>query len=144
LAECARLTNLVFLRLLEYYEGILFLTSNRVEIFDLAFKSRIHVALSYPELTVPVRHQLWKDFLLRIPEDKRNLDFERDLLTLEKEEINGRQIKNACKTATALARKKGEKLSIGHLETTLATIRGFEKDFSVAAGYHRMGHVEGE
>src|SRR5437773_1176141 len=107
----------VFLRLLEYYEGILFLTSNRVESFDLAFKSRIHVALSYPELTLPVRHRLWRDFLLRIPEDKRNVDFERDLLTLEKEEINGRQIKNACKTAAALARRRGEKLGISHLET---------------------------
>jgi SpoVK/Ycf46/Vps4 family AAA+-type ATPase len=129
---------------LEYYEGILFLTSNRVESFDLAFKSRIHVALSYPELTLPVRHQLWKDFLLRIPEDKRNLDLERDLLTLEKEEINGRQIKNACKTAAALARRRGEKLGISHLETTLATIREFEKDFSEAANPQRMSTSEGD
>lgn len=129
---------------MEYYEGILFLTSNRVESFDLAFKSRIHVALSYPELTLPVRHQLWKDFLLRIPEDKRNLDLERDLLTLEKEEINGRQIKNACKTAAALARRRGEKLGISHLETTLATIREFEKDFSEAANPQRMSTSEGD
>ncbi|KAH0552894.1 hypothetical protein GP486_006905 [Trichoglossum hirsutum] len=125
----------IFLRLLEYYEGILFLTSNRVESFDLAFKSRIHVALSYPELTLPVRHRLWRDFLLRIPEDMRNIDLERDLPTLEKEEINGRQIKNACKTATALARRRGEKLGISHLETTLATIKEFEKDFSEAANH---------
>ncbi|KAI9782938.1 MAG: hypothetical protein M1839_004413 [Geoglossum umbratile] len=123
----------IFLRLLEYYEGILFLTSNRVESFDLAFKSRIHIALRYPELTVPVRRQLWRDFLLRIPEGERNLDFEVDLSTLEKEEINGRQIKNACKTAAALAKRRREKLEIGHLETTLATIREFEKDFARGA-----------
>jgi len=128
----------IFLRLLEYYEGILFLTSNRVESFDLAFKSRIHIALRYPELTVPVRRQLWRDFLLRIPENERNLDFERDLPILGKEEINGRQIKNACKTAAALARKRREKLGIGHLETTLATIREFEKDFSGGARLSRM------
>ncbi|KAK6066828.1 hypothetical protein SCUP234_11884, partial [Seiridium cupressi] len=33
----------VFLRVLEYYEGILILTSNRVGIFDEAFKSRIQL-----------------------------------------------------------------------------------------------------
>lgn len=40
----------VFLRILEYYEGILFLASNRVGVFSEAFKSRIHVALYYPPL----------------------------------------------------------------------------------------------
>jgi AAA+ superfamily predicted ATPase len=135
---------IVFLRLLEYYEGILFLTSNRVESFDLAFKSRIHIALRYPELTVPVRRQLWRDFLVRIPENERNLDLERDLSTLEKDEINGRQIKNACKTAAALARKRREKLEIRHLETTLATIREFEKDFSGGARHSRTGISESD
>jgi SpoVK/Ycf46/Vps4 family AAA+-type ATPase len=40
----------VFLRTLEYYDGILILTSNRVGTFDEAFKSRIQVALHYPNL----------------------------------------------------------------------------------------------
>ena len=34
----------VFLRVLEYYEGILILTSNRVGTFDEAFKSRIQLS----------------------------------------------------------------------------------------------------
>lgn len=34
----------VFLRMLEYYEVILILTSNRVGTFDEAFKSRIQLA----------------------------------------------------------------------------------------------------
>ncbi len=41
----------VFLRLLEYFQGILFLTTNRVETFDDAFQSRIHIGkhhLSHP------------------------------------------------------------------------------------------------
>ncbi|KAI9699023.1 MAG: hypothetical protein M1836_003212 [Candelina mexicana] len=123
----------IFLRLLEYYEGILFLTSNRVEEFDLAFKSRIHVALHYPELSLTVRRQLWKDFLLRLPKETLDLNMEKDLDVLQHDVINGRQIKNACKTAAALARKRNEKLSIKHLETTLVTIREFEKDFARGA-----------
>jgi len=35
----------VFLRILEYYKGLLFLTTNRVGTFDEAFKSRVHISL---------------------------------------------------------------------------------------------------
>ncbi|KAI1254482.1 hypothetical protein MGN70_003886 [Eutypa lata] len=35
----------VFLRTLEYYDGVLILTSNRVGTFDEAFQSRIQLAL---------------------------------------------------------------------------------------------------
>ncbi|KAF6822871.1 AAA family [Colletotrichum plurivorum] len=41
----------VFLRTLEYYGGILFLTTNRVGIIDEAFKSRIHISLYYEPLS---------------------------------------------------------------------------------------------
>lgn len=34
----------IFLRMLEYYEGFLFLTSNRAENIDPAFESRVHVS----------------------------------------------------------------------------------------------------
>ena len=37
----------VFLRVLEYYNGLLFLTTNRVGTIDEAFKSRIHLSLYY-------------------------------------------------------------------------------------------------
>src|SRR5262249_30610823 len=39
----------IFLRLLEYFQGILFLTTNRVDTFDEAFQSRIHLPLRYEE-----------------------------------------------------------------------------------------------
>lgn len=35
----------VFLRMLEYYKGLLFLTTNRVGTFDEAFTSRVHISL---------------------------------------------------------------------------------------------------
>ncbi|KAL8419066.1 hypothetical protein RB594_002317 [Gaeumannomyces avenae] len=40
----------IFLRILEYYPGILFLTTNRVGVMDEAVKSRVHVSLHYPDL----------------------------------------------------------------------------------------------
>jgi len=53
----------IFLRVLEYYEGIMFLTTNRVNTFDAAFQSRIHISLDYPELSIESRRSVWKNFL---------------------------------------------------------------------------------
>ena len=48
----------VFLRVLEYYSGILILTSNRVGTFDEAFKSRIQLALHYDGLNEEQRQKI--------------------------------------------------------------------------------------
>ncbi|PVI01842.1 hypothetical protein DM02DRAFT_654094 [Periconia macrospinosa] len=49
----------VFLRLTEYYQGILFLTTNRVATFDEAFQSRIHMGIRYEDLTMKARKKIW-------------------------------------------------------------------------------------
>lgn len=49
----------IFLRALEYYKGVLFLTTNRVEAFDDAFTSRIHVTLHYKRLGDEERARIW-------------------------------------------------------------------------------------
>lgn len=53
----------IFLRVLEYYEGIMFLTTNRVQTFDAAFQSRIHISLEYKELDSKSRRAVWENFL---------------------------------------------------------------------------------
>ncbi|KAF7510192.1 hypothetical protein GJ744_007091 [Endocarpon pusillum] len=45
----------MFLRTLEYYRGILFLTTNRVNDFDDAMQSRIDLPLKYPDLSKDTR-----------------------------------------------------------------------------------------
>jgi hypothetical protein len=50
---------------LEYYAGILFLTTNRVGSFDEAFKSRIHISLYYPPLEERPTIEVWKMNLRR-------------------------------------------------------------------------------
>jgi hypothetical protein len=54
----------VFLRLLDLYDGILFLTTNRPEVIDEAFKSRVTLSLQYPDLnTVGCLEQVWSNLL---------------------------------------------------------------------------------
>ncbi|ETS84738.1 hypothetical protein PFICI_02763 [Pestalotiopsis fici W106-1] len=106
----------VFLRVLEYYSGILFLTTNRIGDFDEAFSSRIHMSLYYPPLdedkTLKV-FQLNLDLIKkRFVRQGRSITF--DASAVEKfardhfkaykyNRWNGRQIRNACQTALALA-----------------------------------------
>lgn len=58
----------IFLRALEYYRGVLFLTTNRVEAFDDAFTSRIHVALHYKRLGDEERQRIWMQHFERLGE----------------------------------------------------------------------------
>ena len=48
----------VFLRLLENYQGIMFLTTNRPEEFDNAFRSRISISINYKDLDNEARYKL--------------------------------------------------------------------------------------
>jgi len=66
----------VFLRVLEYYSGILFLTTNKVGHFDEAFKSRIHVSLYYPALDKRSTLKIWKMNLERLVKGKKALEVE--------------------------------------------------------------------
>jgi chromosomal replication initiation ATPase DnaA len=110
----------IFLRLLEYYEGMMFLTTNRVSTIDPAFESRIDVSINYPDLTAELRFQIWAKFLFRSQQIRSGLDLtEEELQPLAQLNLNGRQIKSAVKTAQLLAMSKGEKLAITHLNAVL-------------------------
>ncbi|KUJ07778.1 uncharacterized protein LY89DRAFT_660043 [Mollisia scopiformis] len=110
----------VFLRTLEYYSGILFLTTNRVGSIDPAFKSRIHMSLFYPHLSLDATAKLYEVFIKRtVDEQKKSqmVEFkikQKEILRFAKSHFkrleksglstwNGRQIRNAFQTAIALA-----------------------------------------
>ncbi|KAL5332560.1 hypothetical protein BJX70DRAFT_126803 [Aspergillus crustosus] len=134
----------VFLRVMEYYAGILFLTTNRVGDFDEAFTSRIHVSLYYPDLSPDQTVRVFK-LNMDLIQDRFNRKGRR--ITIDHYEIagfasqyyndhpdarwNGRQIRNACQTALALAEFEAQgndhqdilrpdavvTLTVGHFET---------------------------
>ncbi|GAA5910070.1 hypothetical protein JCM6882_006507, partial [Rhodosporidiobolus microsporus] len=53
----------VFLRLLEFHSGVLFLTTNRIRAIDEAFLSRFSLAITYPNLDKSKRKVIWRSFL---------------------------------------------------------------------------------
>jgi len=123
----------VFLRVIEYHEGILILTSNRVGTFDEAFRSRIQIAVHYPPLRAYQRLQIWNNFFNRLEsfqDGTVDVDGLRDHLEeLQKVEINGRQIRNVITTARQYAEWKNEVMKYEHLQTALE-VTGKFNDYS--------------
>lgn len=141
----------IFLRALEYYRGVLFLTTNRVESFDPAFTSRIHVALHYRRLTDVDRARIWANNFDRLERDSQGKVYVLPSARAyviggwggEGEEDggvkglrwNGREIRNALQTAVALAETEAvdrglERVVVGqgHLRQVAKMSKGF-KDF---------------
>ncbi|KAL9095222.1 MAG: hypothetical protein Q9165_002478 [Trypethelium subeluteriae] len=128
----------VFLRLLEYFQGILFLTTNRVETFDDAIQSRVHVALRYMELDHKARKEVWRMFVekCRAVEGVETAEFkDNDFESLARKTMNGRQIKNVVRTAQALAVNEKEALAMDHIKKVLEVAESFDRDLKGGTGY---------
>ncbi|KAJ9656691.1 hypothetical protein H2198_004810 [Neophaeococcomyces mojaviensis] len=127
----------IFLRTLEYYSGILFMTTNRVRTFDDAFKSRIHVPLKYDELPKSSRVKIWKNFIDKLRKDESEVEVEVDEAGYEKlaeSNLNGRQIKNVVRTAKSLAGYRGGKLDVEALSKVVEIQTAFEEELNKAEG----------
>ncbi|KAG6358093.1 hypothetical protein INS49_013977 [Diaporthe citri] len=93
----------VFLRIVEYYRGILFLTTNRVGQFDDAFISRIHTVIHHENFSNDEQDRIWTQFFKKLEKERRKdtrIDrsawkYVFESKDLRKIEWNGRQIRNA-------------------------------------------------
>ena len=116
----------VMLQLVEYFTGILFLTSNRMDSLDPAFQTRITLSLPYYELTEDSRKKIWENLLHK---SGVRMDSASSLLPpiqtteLAKHPLNGREIKNALRLALALASEEDRLLGHELLMETSAMVR---------------------
>ncbi|KAK4159877.1 ATP-dependent zinc metalloprotease YME1L1 [Cladorrhinum sp. PSN259] len=119
----------IFLRELEYYRGIIFLTTNLYSTIDSAFRSRVSLHLLFKELTLEARMTIWRKFLSRAvgnngkgkePEDDTKQECEKlaeeDLKELAAWHLNGREIKTAVKMTRTWCDHKGYELTLSRLE----------------------------
>ncbi|KAK6506062.1 hypothetical protein TWF506_010986 [Arthrobotrys conoides] len=96
----------IFLRRLEYYRGLMFLTTNRVSAIDPAFRSRADLILPYPNLDASARRKVWSNFLDRFAPTTFQIS-DKELDELAAKNLNGREIKNMVKTAQILSKADG-------------------------------------
>lgn len=116
----------VFLRHLEYFSGIVFLTTNRIQVFDAAMRSRVHLALGYHEPDAAARRAIWSYNIRQLPKEQVYAGLGGMLDRLASEALNGREIANTVATANTFARSRKEALQFHHIETVLAVRRDFE------------------
>ncbi|KAI0890589.1 uncharacterized protein GGS22DRAFT_151326 [Annulohypoxylon maeteangense] len=137
----------IFLRTLEYYPGILFLTTNRVGAIDDAFRSRLHLTLYYPQLDRKQSRKIWKVNFRRLKEiNEERAKLDHPPIKIDKEKIlryadlnfeelhwNGRQIRNAFQSALALAEFKVQ-------DTSKSPILSVEQFDTIAQASHEFDH----
>ncbi|KAI0531700.1 P-loop containing nucleoside triphosphate hydrolase protein [Xylaria digitata] len=99
----------IFLRMLEYYRGTMFLITNRIESIDPAFQSRIDLFLPYYDLSNEARREVWLNFIKRAGRDKFGVT-DAFLDKLSRLPLNGREIKNLIKSVQLLSLKSGSKV----------------------------------
>ncbi|GAA5961988.1 hypothetical protein JCM3765_007185 [Sporobolomyces pararoseus] len=140
----------VFLRLLEYHQGVLFLTTNRIRSIDEAFLSRFSLAITYPNLDAVRRRIIWCDFLEHAGVGikgttiaPKSQGIEKVDKLAKKKDFNGRIIKNIVRTAQSLSRSQGVPLTERHLNVVIKANEEFVRDYKEA---DEMGiyEVQGE
>ncbi|KAK5656738.1 hypothetical protein OQA88_4286 [Cercophora sp. LCS_1] len=110
-----------FLRELEYYPSLLFLTTNRERVLDPAIYSRIHLTINYPALDKASRLSIWKTFIGR---EERSTVTEEELDILSDIDLNGRRIKNITKTARMMAKRGGRGISFSDIKNVMRITEG--------------------
>ena len=156
----------IFLRELEYFRGILFLTTNLLQTIDDAFRSRIHIHLLYPRLSFSSRLVLWRNFIARLSpptnpysasggNNTRNSSstevnavstanimgqalIQKDLEYLAEWDLNGREIKNVVKTVRTWCVCKNWEFDVRRLEVGITVTA----PFAVRIGRGDEGRVE--
>ncbi|KAH6677011.1 ATPase [Plectosphaerella plurivora] len=133
----------IFLRELEYFRGIIFLTTNLLATIDSAFRSRVSLHLVFKTLGPDARETLWRKFLDRLPPSTAAIEgapqgktadpssapsdtssetagpaglVDDEIKELGRWQLNGREIKTAVKMTKAWCDQKGYELTLERLE----------------------------
>jgi len=127
----------VFLRVLEYYQGILILTTNQIAHFDVAIRSRIHIAIKYDALDHDQTMAIFTQFLKQLEEKDLVKNMNSILEWLEddikpwKIGFDGRQIRNIMSCALGLLRadKSRRYLEQKDIKTVIQILSEFKTDY---------------
>ena len=120
----------VMLRVLEYFKGILIMTTNRVMTFDVAMLSRCHYAIDFKSLTREQEKKIWQGYLDQLNEKncrgKSDIETWVSQTTRKRTKLSGREIRNVFTTAQTLAQAEPDrKMTRTHLERVYERLTEF-------------------
>lgn len=136
---CIMLIAAVLLRVLEYYDGILILTTNRIRTFDIAVQSRVNFAITYKNLDEAQKVKIYLNFIHQLKDEnthnKQQLQNWPDSDEWTEEPpfkiLNGRQIRNVLFSAASIAQAEVDKrLKLEHIKKILKETNKFQSDIN--------------
>lgn len=121
------------LRVLEYFKGILIMTTNRVMTFDVAMLSRCHYAVNFRSLTLHQEQRIWHDYVRQLTDrnskEKHLIEDWVRSITKKKTKLSGREIRNVFTTAQTLAQAEpSKKIERKHLERVYDRLTEFSDE----------------
>lgn len=117
----------MLLREVEYYKGILIMTTNRVRAFDPAILTRIHHAVNFEETSQAQEKRIWEAWIDRL--EDRNLSKDIDSIrkwvsnivkSRSRDILSGREIRNVFIQAQTMAAVEGKDINITENELNRA------------------------
>lgn len=111
-----------FMKILDYNNSIIFLTTNRLSNIDPAVKSRINLLLTYANISEndqsDKRTNIWKGLL-----KQWNIELEKKTVKqLSKHKLNGREIRNIIKTVLSLAKSSRSEMTDEYVLKTVQDV----------------------
>ena len=98
------------------------MTTNRMETMDIAFQSRIQVAIEYKDLNIASRRKIWSMFVNKLEKADAREELLDEMEYLKKSSMNGRQIRSVMKVSEALAKNDGRgHMSVAHVKRAMET-----------------------
>ncbi|KAK8080069.1 hypothetical protein PG997_007887 [Apiospora hydei] len=119
-----------FKRLRDNFQGIITLTTSRIDMFDAAFKSRLDIIFHFPKLDMRKRQMLCKRFFDRM--DKPPRDCDNIIRGISEYQFNGRQIRSLIENARLLAIFRNQPLEQKHVEAIINRMIEPDRDLADA------------
>lgn len=120
----------IFLRTLERYSGIMFMTTNLLNNLDPAFVSRATAVIGYKDLEIEERKSIWLKVIEKAADLKEitiaNDVYEMIPMLSSEHNINGRLIKNTVRLAYTLALSRDKILKANDLISALSIRQGIK------------------
>lgn len=127
----------VLLRLLEGFDGSLFITSNRASSFDPAALSRVTLAVRFEALDASAKTEVWGNMLARVIGDAEGVSLataqakvqhEFDLPALAQFAGSGRAVGTVMRLAVGLCGQRKSRLTQSVLDDAIGTWASFHDD----------------
>jgi len=119
----------VLLRVLEYYTGVMFLTTTRSKALDISVQSRVHLSVRYQDLSKEDCRVVFGRFM---DKTDASADQKMDIMRWFRREaapanLDGRQIKNLVTSAQSIARSRDTTLNLNSILSVYRMTEEFQK-----------------